>query len=93
MGMFVWGFAQKIRNSTDEVGGWLILNILSSWRNGTNTTDEVGGFFIPDLHANTIALEVGSLFSDHSDLVRPCMNNPPTPSMGFVLDESLEYVG
>ena len=50
------GFAQKVRNSTDEVGGWLILNLLSSWRNGTNTTDEVGGFFIPDLHANTPSL-------------------------------------
>ena len=50
------GFAQKVRNSTDEVGGWLILNLQARGEMVTNTTDEVGGFFMPDLHANTPSL-------------------------------------
>ncbi|HSE30162.1 MAG TPA: hypothetical protein VLA93_01155, partial [Pyrinomonadaceae bacterium] len=90
-------FAQKVRNPTDAVGGWLILNLLRSSPLLGNTTDAAGGLFIPDLHtaANTLMLSRSLSFaSDRDRLIRQCVNNPPTPRRWDLFPENdLEFVG
>ena len=83
------GFAQKVRNPTDAVGGYFILDLprLALSRR-QNSTDAVGELFIPTSKTQILFRKV-SVIGNRFVLIRQCMNNPPTASVGFLAMSSM----